>query len=73
MVFLLLNIAHIVERAISYFVLKISVKRVSMILWWLRTFLFFCNNVPKSLMWSVNTTLNVRSCILFIMMFGVLE
>ena len=35
------------------FVLKISIKRVWMFLWWLHTSLFLCSNVLKSLVWPL--------------------
>ena len=52
-VFLLLNIDPKIGGARSFFALKISIKRAWMLLCWLHTSLFFCNNFLKSLVCSV--------------------
>ena len=49
-----------------FLILKISIKSVWMFLWWLQTSLLFCNNVSKSLSWSLSITLSALSCTLFI-------
>ena len=49
-----------------FLILKISIKSVWMFLWWLQTSLLFCNNVSKSLSWSLSITLSALSYTLFI-------